>query len=122
MDAFLDGKRLTGKQAIHRDGSVAKYPVYNRLQEATSHLHEDGAEETIPQSLNVVDHFVALLLAILIESGLIGALVAIIEDPKEATLSRKATLLLGEVLQLSNRILPLQYAAQLQASLAAAEN
>lgn len=91
--------------------------VYNRLQEATSHLQEEGTDDILPQSLNVVDQFIALLLAILIESGLFEALVAIIEDVKAATLARKATLLLGEVLQLSNRILPLQYAAQLQVSL-----
>jgi rapamycin-insensitive companion of mTOR len=33
---------------------------------------------------------------------------------ENTSLSRKATLLLGEVLRLANRILPLQYAAQLQ--------
>lgn len=40
------------------------------------------------------------------------ALTTLIEE--NTPLSRKATLLLGEVLRLANRILPLQYAAQLQ--------
>lgn len=33
----------------------------------------------------------------------------------DAALSRKATLLLGEILLLANRLLPLQFSAQLQA-------
>lgn len=44
---------------------------------------------------------------------LVQALIAVIEDGN-STLNRKATLLLGEVLQMANRILPLQFAAQLQ--------
>jgi len=60
-----------------------------------------------------VDQFIALLLAVYIEAGLLEALVTMIEDAA-GTLGRKATLLLGEVLQMSNRILPLQYAAQIQ--------
>lgn len=40
------------------------------------------------------------------------ALTTLIEE--NSPISRKATLLLGEVLRLSNRILPLGYAAQLQ--------
>lgn len=60
-----------------------------------------------------MDQFIALLLAVYIEAGLLEALVTLIEDAA-GTLGRKATLLLGEVLQMSNRILPLQYAAQIQ--------
>ena len=37
-------------------------------------------------------------------------------------LNRKATLLLGEILQMANRILPMRYAAQLQASTFGFEN
>lgn len=80
--------------------------------------------------MTLVDHYIALLLTICIESGLlevsgrisldhgglmdlVQALIAVIEDGN-STLNRKATLLLGEVLQMANRILPLQFAAQLQ--------
>ncbi|KAK1923142.1 Rapamycin-insensitive companion of mTOR, middle domain-containing protein [Papiliotrema laurentii] len=99
MNAFLDGKRLT---------------VYNRTQEAMSQFQDEGVEDELPQPLNLVDHFIALLLAVLIEAGLFEALVAMIQSSAN-TLTRKATLLLGEILQMTNRILPLSYAAQLQA-------
>ncbi|WVF67846.1 hypothetical protein IAT40_002607 [Kwoniella sp. CBS 6097] len=98
-DAFLDGKRLT---------------VYTRTQEATAQqLVDDGNEEDEAQGLTLVDHFVALLLSIFLEAGLVEALIAVIEED-DGTLNRKATLLLGEVLQMANRVLPLKFAAQLQ--------
>jgi len=89
--------------------------VYNRLQEATSHLTEDHQEDDPAQPLNLVDQYIALLLAIYLEAGLLEALVTLIEDVN-GTLGRKATLLIGEVLQLANRLLPLEYAARIQAS------
>ncbi|WRT70894.1 uncharacterized protein IL334_007893 [Kwoniella shivajii] len=98
-NAFLDGKRLT---------------VYTRTQEATTQqLVDDGHEEEEAQGLTLVDHYVALLLSIFLEAGLLEALVAVIEEDN-STLNRKATLLLGEVLQMANRVLPLKFAAQLQ--------
>ncbi|WVQ95387.1 hypothetical protein IAU59_002484 [Kwoniella sp. CBS 9459] len=98
-DAFLDGKRLT---------------VYTRTQAATAQqLVDDGNDEEEAQGLTLVDHFVALLLSIFIEAGLVEALIAVIEED-DGTLNRKATLLLGEILQMANRVLPLKFAAQLQ--------
>ncbi|WWC92493.1 uncharacterized protein L201_007452 [Kwoniella dendrophila CBS 6074] len=98
-NAFLDGKRLT---------------VYTRTQEATAQqLLNDGNEEEDPQGMTIVDHFLALLLCIYLEAGLLEALVAVIEEDN-GTLNRKATLLLGEILQMANRTLPLKFAAQLQ--------
>ncbi|ORY28003.1 Rapamycin-insensitive companion of mTOR, middle domain-domain-containing protein [Naematelia encephala] len=99
MNAFLAGKRLT---------------VYNRTQEATSQLQDGIDEEEPPQHLNLLDHYVALLLAVLIENGLVESLVIVIEDGDASAIHRKCTLLLGEILQMANRILPLQYAAKLQ--------
>lgn len=87
--------------------------VYNRTQEPMSQFQDEGVEDELPQPLNLVDHFIALLLAVLIEAGLFEALVAMIQSSAN-TLTRKATLLLGEILQMTNRILPLSYAAQLQ--------
>ncbi|TXT05984.1 hypothetical protein VHUM_03745 [Vanrija humicola] len=99
--AFLDGRRLT---------------VYNRAFEASNQLQENLDEDDLPQPLNLCDHYVAFLLAVFIESGLIEALVALVQDEEcEQGVRRKATLLLGEILQLANRVLPLQYAAQIQA-------
>jgi hypothetical protein len=46
--------------------------VYNRTQEAMSQqLQEEVDEDDHLQPLNLVDHFIALLLAIFIESGLL---------------------------------------------------
>ncbi|KAK8850712.1 hypothetical protein IAR55_004632 [Kwoniella newhampshirensis] len=99
MNAFLDGKRLT---------------VYTRTQEAATQQLDDGANEDEElRSHTLVDHFVALLLSIFIEAGLIEALVSVIEEDN-GTLNRKATLLLGEVLQMANSVLPLKFAAELQ--------
>ncbi|WOO81922.1 Target of rapamycin complex 2 subunit ste20 [Vanrija pseudolonga] len=110
--AFLDGRRLT---------------VYNRTFDASNQLQETLDEDEPPQPLNLCDHYVAFLLAVFIESGLIEvrwpiaqvltsqALVALVQDEEcEQSVRRKATLLLGELLQLANRVLPLQYAAQIQ--------
>jgi len=101
--AFLDGRRLT---------------VYNRTHEASAQeLLEVPDEEEVPQRLNIVDNYVAFLLAVFIEAGLLEALVALIQDETcTPNVSRKATLLLGEILQLANHTLPLQYAAQIQVS------
>ncbi|KAK6906421.1 hypothetical protein I203_100406 [Kwoniella mangroviensis CBS 8507] len=98
-NAFLDGKRLT---------------VYTRTQEAaTQQLVDDSIEEEDAQGLTLVDHFVALLLTVFLEAGLLEALLAVIEEDS-GLLNRKATLLLGEILQMANRVLPLRFAAQLQ--------
>ncbi|WVW80639.1 hypothetical protein I302_102625 [Kwoniella bestiolae CBS 10118] len=98
-NAFLDGKRLT---------------VYTRTQEATTQqLVDDGIEEEDAQGLTLVDHFVALLLTVFLGAGLLEALIAVIEEDN-GPLNRKATLLLGEILQMANRVLPLKFAAQLQ--------
>ncbi|KDN38380.1 hypothetical protein K437DRAFT_240106 [Tilletiaria anomala UBC 951] len=53
---------------------------------------------------NLIDHFLALVLMIFLEAGLLEALVHVIEYYPD--LRRKATLLVGEVLSLSNRLLP----------------
>lgn len=55
--AFLDGRRLT---------------VYNRTHEASAQQLQDNTdEEEVPQRLNIVDNYVAFLLAVFIEAGLL---------------------------------------------------
>jgi rapamycin-insensitive companion of mTOR len=72
-DAFLDGKRLTGRLlnfSICR--SFAYKPVYNRAQEAVSStLNEETGEVEAPDSLNLIDQYVALLMATFIDAGLL---------------------------------------------------
>ncbi|BEJ06093.1 hypothetical protein CcaverHIS641_0306150 [Cutaneotrichosporon cavernicola] len=99
--AFLDGRRLT---------------VYNRTYEASTQFQDGIEDEEFSPRLSIVDNYVAFLLAVFIEAGLLESLVALIQEDEVAhNVSRKATLLLGEILQLANHTLPLQYAARIQA-------
>lgn len=54
--------------------------------------------------LNLVDHYLALLLVVFLESGLVDALIEVIEHAP--TMARKATMLMGELLQVSKRVHP----------------
>jgi hypothetical protein len=74
-DAFLDGKRLTGvflscgRPSIRLRTDIL---VYNRAQEAiSSTLNEETREAETTDSLNLIDQYVALLMATFIESGLL---------------------------------------------------
>lgn len=89
-----------------------------------------------PDKVTLVDHYTSFLLAVFLESGLIDvrpifwiycqsspdllhvrhslqALVDVIEEAHNI-LSRKATLLVGEVLALANKLLPSSFAARVQ--------
>lgn len=47
--------------------------MYNRTQQATSQtLQETLEEEDGPPALNMVDHFIAFMLAVLLESGIMA--------------------------------------------------
>ncbi|KAG9297891.1 hypothetical protein G9A89_000054, partial [Geosiphon pyriformis] len=63
--------------------------------------------------LNLLDHHLVVLLVIFIDSGLLEALIEIIED-KNQEIARKATLFIGEILQLSNRLLSLSRSIRIQ--------
>ncbi|KAG8811799.1 hypothetical protein FRC17_002318, partial [Serendipita sp. 399] len=98
---FLDGRRLT---------------MYGRQKHAPVPESEPAEVGPEPERLNLVDQYLALVLAVVTEAGLLDALVCMIEElpGSSSTLSRKATLLLGEVLQSANRLLPLPLAAKMQ--------
>jgi rapamycin-insensitive companion of mTOR len=72
-DAFLDGKRLTGTSSTSSDVFFyADRTVYNRAQEAiSSTLNEETGEPEAPDSLNLIDQYVALLMATFIDAGLL---------------------------------------------------
>ncbi|KIK69496.1 hypothetical protein GYMLUDRAFT_33864 [Collybiopsis luxurians FD-317 M1] len=94
---FIAGRRLT---TYHRDGIKAESePLERNLQ-----------------TLKLTDQYIALLVLVFTNAGLIEALVSMMEEaPTGSSLSRKATLLIGEILQMSNRVLPLSVAARIQA-------
>ncbi|KAL8674117.1 MAG: hypothetical protein Q9168_001454 [Polycauliona sp. 1 TL-2023] len=102
--AFLAGRRLTTYGRVANLNKEA-------LPSSTAVAPEDGEESRI--SLN--EHYLALLLAVLIQSGLPQILSSLIqEEAAESGLRRKATLLHGEMLNLANRLLPQRYSASLQ--------
>ncbi|KAF8606948.1 hypothetical protein BDV93DRAFT_331061 [Ceratobasidium sp. AG-I] len=99
--AFMDGRRLT----MFGPPKAAKpQPIL-----------EDRAPPK-SEKLNLTHQFISLLLVILVEAGLIEALVDILEESGTSNeLPRKATLLLGEIMQLANKVLPSTIAARIQA-------
>ncbi|KAG8763716.1 hypothetical protein FRC11_013592 [Ceratobasidium sp. 423] len=99
--AFMDGRRLT----MFGPPKAAKQQqlVYEQLPLKS-------------EKLNLTHQFISLLLVVFVESGLIEALVDILEERGTSSeLPRKATLLLGEIMQLANRVLPSTIAARIQA-------
>ncbi|CCO31383.1 Protein ste16 [Rhizoctonia solani AG-1 IB] len=101
--AFMDGRRLT----MFGPPKAAKQqqPIYEQLAPRS-------------EKLNLTHQFISLLLVVFVESGLIEALVDILEERGTASeLPRKATLLLGEIMQLANRVLPSTIAARIQVML-----
>ncbi|KAK6353200.1 hypothetical protein TWF696_005183 [Orbilia brochopaga] len=96
---FLAGRRLTTY------GRVANM----KILEPTLPSPEDK------ERVNLVDHFNALLLAIFSESGLLDCLLVILEEEDgDPAIVRKSTLLVGEILKLSNRLLPSDMNTRLQ--------
>ncbi|KAG8706670.1 hypothetical protein FRC08_000920, partial [Ceratobasidium sp. 394] len=99
--AFMDGRRLT---------------MFGPPKASKSHLLVDEPLAPKSEKLNLTHQFVSLVLVVLVEAGLIEALVDILEESGTSTeLPRKATLLLGEIMQLANRVLPSTIAARIQA-------
>ena len=64
--------------------------------------------------VNLVEHFSAVVLAVFIRTDLLGALLHAERDSPDLSLKRKTTLLVGEVLSLSNQLLPSSWSAKLQ--------
>ncbi|CAA7271328.1 unnamed protein product [Cyclocybe aegerita] len=99
---FIDGRRLT---------------MYRKSRDAPEHHRDrqDPVEKPV-RTLKLTDQYLALLVAILTNAGLCEALTAMLEESTTGTnLSRKATLLMAEVLAMVNRVLPLTMAAKIQA-------
>ncbi|KAG8875681.1 hypothetical protein FRB97_004816 [Tulasnella sp. 331] len=99
---FIDGRRLTvlgGKGGLQRIST-----------------HPPSETSTTGTKLNLTHQYISLLLLVLIQAGLLEALFGIVEETGAPTsLSKKATLLLGEVLHVANQVLPSAIAARVQA-------
>lgn len=101
--AFLAGRRLTtyGRVTNLKSAPSAKPTL------ATTQEDETGEED-------LLDHYTALLLAILITAGMMPALLQVTRDTQDPMIKRKTTLLIGEVLKLANRLLPSSWSTDLQ--------
>ncbi|KAL1897233.1 hypothetical protein Cpir12675_002415 [Ceratocystis pirilliformis] len=99
--SFLAGRRLTtyGRVATLKSQDGAK---------STPFFDEDGGEQ------NFVDHYTALILAVLVKAGLLPKLLNVTQTSDNPTLTRKTTLLIGETLKLASRLLPASWNTEIQ--------
>ncbi|KAL4262714.1 RICTOR family protein [Pleurotus pulmonarius] len=96
---FVDGRRLTRVDSFQTPSEPNTQPE----------VHERS------NRLKLTDQYIGLLILIFNKAGLLDALTSILEESVTGSnLSRKATLLMAEMLQLSNRVLPLSVAAKFQ--------
>ncbi|KFY58839.1 hypothetical protein V496_05935 [Pseudogymnoascus sp. VKM F-4515 (FW-2607)] len=100
--SFLAGRRLTTY------GRVANLKAQPTKATSSLAVEEESAEKSL------TDHYTALLLAVLIKSDMVPGLLQITSEPDNPTLKRRATLLLGEVLKLANKLLPPSWSSDLQ--------
>ncbi|KAF7957490.1 hypothetical protein EAE96_003068 [Botrytis aclada] len=100
--SFLAGRRLTTY------GRVAN------LKTAPSKVSAQSATDDESGDKSFVDHYTALLLAVLINAGMVEGLLQVTSDTDNAMLKRKTTLLIGETLKLASQLLPSSWSAELQ--------
>lgn len=100
--SFLAGRRLT---TYGRVANLKAHPI----KLASSLAVEDESAEK-----NLIDHYTALLLAVLISSDMLPGLLQVTKDTENQMLKRKTTLLIGEVLKLANKLLPSSWSSDLQ--------
>jgi hypothetical protein len=100
-NSFLAGRRLTTY------GHLASFkPNVPKLPGPAT--EEDTGEK------NFVDHYTALLLAVMISSNMMPRLLEVTRDASNPMLKRKTTLLIGEVLKLASKLLPSSWSSELQ--------
>jgi rapamycin-insensitive companion of mTOR len=100
--SFLAGRRLTTY------GRVAN------LKSSSAKVGNVPAADEETAEKNLVDHYTALLLAVLIQSDMLPCLLQVTKDADTQMLKRKTTLLIGEVLKLANKLLPTSWSSDLQ--------
>jgi rapamycin-insensitive companion of mTOR len=99
--SFMAGRRLT---TYGRVASLKTDAPKSTIQPA----EEESGER------NFVDHYTALLLAVLIRSDMMPSLLQVTQETDNLMLKRKTTLLIGEVLKLAGALLPSTWSSDLQ--------
>lgn len=80
---------------------------------ARSTLNRGATTASNAERLKMLDHHLSIIIIIFIESDILMALIDMVKSD-DIYMSRKATLLIGEILQLSTRLLPILMAIQVQ--------
>lgn len=98
--SFIGGRRLT---------------TYGRVTNLKSEdaSQQDKSEED-PQKRNLVEHFIAVALAILLRQGLLKALMHAESNSPSVQLRKKTSLLLAKVLKMAGDLLPSAWSSELQ--------
>lgn len=99
--SFFAGRRLTTY------GRVTSLKA--TMPKPTAPAHDEDAGDK-----HFVDHYTAILLAVLISSDMLQGLLQVTREEDDLTLRRKTTLLIGEVLKLASRLLPASWSSELQ--------
>ncbi|KAH7885334.1 Rapamycin-insensitive companion of mTOR, N-term-domain-containing protein [Phlebopus sp. FC_14] len=98
---FIDGRRLT---------------MYRKPRNLPERVGEHKSPGRPPETLKLTDQYIALLILVFTNAGLMDALTSMLEEQTTGSnLTRKATLLMAEIMQMANRVLPLNVAAKIQA-------
>ena len=100
--SFIGGRRLTTY------GRVTNLRGDDPSQQEPSRSEED------PQKRNLVEHFIAVALAILLRQGLLRALMHAESTSPSVQLRKKTSLLLAKVLKMAGDLLPSAWSAELQ--------
>lgn len=115
IDLLVDTFQIPAPQ-WYQSLADSKKVEANGVNASSSFEIASGTAQNKPSvRIKVVEQYCGMLLAILVEAGLLDALTALLEE-NPATLTRKATFLLGELLKLASRVLPFKYALRVQVS------
>ncbi|KAL1585605.1 hypothetical protein WHR41_05948 [Cladosporium halotolerans] len=100
--SFIGGRRLT------------TYGRVTNLRSDDVTQQENARSEDEPHKRNLVEHFVAVALAILLRQGLLRALMHAERSSPTVQLRKKTSLLLAKVLKMAGDLLPSSWSAELQ--------
>lgn len=102
--SFIGGRRLT---TYNRVGNLGR-------DDLSSEKSKSGVADDHHRR-NLVEHFTAVALAILLRQGLLKALMDAESDAPSQALKRKTSLLIAEVLRMASELLPTSWSQSLQA-------
>ncbi|KAK4619815.1 Target of rapamycin complex 2 subunit ste20 [Fulvia fulva] len=100
---FIGGRRLT---------TYARVATLNLENDPSQHKKRETDNDR--QKRNLVQHFIAVALAVLLRHGLLQALLHAEHDAPTDALRRRTNLIIAEVLKKASELLPTSWSAQLQ--------